>query len=124
MPVSAEVIGSLSGYELKENCVVNKGFYCVLGGCRDDSPKTYPTPAEAWEACVVEYGLRPMMTQVCRTCGSQDVQADSYSTWSVKDQDWEVSQTFDKGAYCNKCDGETRIIEVEYNEKHAAEDAA
>lgn len=49
---------------------------------------------------------------VCSTCGSDDVLCDAYATWNYHDQEWELSNCFDKGAYCNKCDGETRI-EVE-----------
>jgi hypothetical protein len=48
---------------------------------------------------------------VCAHCGSDDVLADAYAKWDVETQTWEVTQTFDKGACCNKCDGETRIEE-------------
>ena len=48
---------------------------------------------------------------VCSRCGSDDVLADAYAEWDVETQAWEVAQTFDKGGYCNKCDGETRIEE-------------
>ncbi len=36
-----------NGYELKQNTVVNPGFYWVKSGDRDDAPKTFDTPAEA-----------------------------------------------------------------------------
>jgi hypothetical protein len=48
---------------------------------------------------------------VCSHCGSEDVVADAYAEWDVDLQAWEIVQTFDKGAYCNQCDGETRIEE-------------
>jgi hypothetical protein len=48
---------------------------------------------------------------VCAHCGSDDVRADAYAQWDVETQKWEIAQTFDKGAYCSKCDGETRIEE-------------
>ena len=48
---------------------------------------------------------------VCAHCGSDDVRADAYAEWDVEAQKWEIAQTFEKGAYCNKCDGETRIEE-------------
>jgi hypothetical protein len=48
---------------------------------------------------------------VCSHCGSEDVFTDAYARWDVKSQAWEIAQTFDKGAYCNHCDGETRIEE-------------
>lgn len=49
---------------------------------------------------------------VCSHCGSEDVKADAYAVWSKTSQEWEVEDTFDKGAWCNDCDGETRINEV------------
>jgi hypothetical protein len=48
---------------------------------------------------------------VCSHCGSDDVRADAYAEWDVESQKWEIAQTFEKGAYCNECDGETRIEE-------------
>jgi hypothetical protein len=48
---------------------------------------------------------------VCSQCGSEDVFADAYAAWDADAQAWEVTQTFEKGGYCNKCDGETRIEE-------------
>lgn len=49
---------------------------------------------------------------VCRHCGSEDVLADAYAEWDVEEQKWVISNIFDKGAYCNSCDGESRIEEV------------
>jgi hypothetical protein len=48
---------------------------------------------------------------VCSHCGAEEVFADAYAQWNVESQAWEIVQTFDKGAYCNQCDGETRIEE-------------
>jgi hypothetical protein len=48
---------------------------------------------------------------VCAQCGSDEVRADAYAAWDVESQSWELAQTFDKGAYCDKCDGETRLEE-------------
>lgn len=50
---------------------------------------------------------------VCAYCGSREVQADAYAAWDFASQSWELVNTFDKGAYCEQCDGETRI-ETEY----------
>lgn len=55
---------------------------------------------------------------VCAHCGSDDVVADAHAVWSVENQDWEVAAVYDKGHYCNTCDGEARL-----NEK-AIQDAA
>jgi hypothetical protein len=67
------------------------------------------------QAIGAEVEERPMskrkVKMVCSQCGSEDVFADSYAQWDVESQSWEIAQTFDKGAYCNKCDGETRIEE-------------
>ena len=50
---------------------------------------------------------------VCSYCGSDDVLIDAYAQWNVEKQEMEVAQTFDKGHYCNQCDGECSIDEVE-----------
>ncbi len=50
---------------------------------------------------------------VCGTCGSTDVRCDAYGAWNEDAQEWEIAATFDKGAYCNACDGETSINEQE-----------
>lgn len=36
-----------NGYELKQNVVVNPGYFWVPPGDRDDHPTTFPTPEEA-----------------------------------------------------------------------------
>ncbi len=46
---------------------------------------------------------------VCTKCGSDDVLSDAYAAWDFSTQEWVLAQTFDKGAYCNKCDGEARL---------------
>jgi hypothetical protein len=48
---------------------------------------------------------------VCSQCGSDEVRADAYAEWDVESQSWELAQTFDKGAHCDKCDAETRLEE-------------
>lgn len=48
---------------------------------------------------------------VCGTCGSTDVFADAYAAWNTELQMWELDATFDKGAFCNACEGECRIKE-------------
>lgn len=55
--------------------------------------------------------MAKLIKMVCATCGSDDVKADAYATWNTETQEWECAQTFDKGAYCNKCDGETTLEE-------------
>ena len=43
---------------------------------------------------------------VCRECGSDDVIADASAFWSVKDQCWQVQDTYDKGGWCEACKGQ------------------
>lgn len=49
------------------------------------------------------------MIAVCRYCGSDDVLADAFARWNVDGQQWEIGDVYDKGAFCHKCDGETRV---------------
>ncbi|WP_035648684.1 hypothetical protein [Bradyrhizobium sp. ORS 285] len=51
-----------------------------------------------------------MKIAVCSTCGSDEVLADAYAAWAVTSQSWELAQTFDKGAYCARCDGQTKLV--------------
>ncbi len=57
--------------------------------------------------------MKPRIKMVCKECGSDDVLCDAYAVWDVDTQQWEVANTFDKGAYCNECDGETRLEQEE-----------
>ena len=50
---------------------------------------------------------------VCSQCQSDDVVADAYAAWDNDAQEWTVANTFNKGAYCNACDGETRLDWIE-----------
>lgn len=50
---------------------------------------------------------------VCKYCKSEDVLVDAYASWDYDLQKWELEQTYDKGAYCNSCDKETRVEEKE-----------
>ncbi len=56
---------------------------------------------------------RRKVRMVCKECGSEDVLCDAYAEWNYDKQEWVLQNTFDKGAYCNQCDGETRIVEAE-----------
>jgi len=49
---------------------------------------------------------------VCRDCGSTEVVSDATASWDTEKQDWAVHNTFDKGAWCDECDGETRLDAV------------
>jgi hypothetical protein len=49
-------------------------------------------------------------------CGSDDVLCDAYAEWDVLEQQWSLQNIFDKGAWCNACDGETTLKEVKLTE--------
>lgn len=53
----------------------------------------------------------PRVKMVCAHCGSERVHADAYAGWDVDQQEWVLEQTFDKGHYCDDCDGECRLEE-------------
>jgi len=56
---------------------------------------------------------------VCGQCGSDDVLADAYAEWDVGAQAWVVANVFDKGSFCNQCEGESRLREVVISEERA-----
>ncbi len=45
-----------------------------------------------------------ILLPVCNSCGSVDVKADAFATWDSERQEWQVSDTFDKGAWCEDCE--------------------
>lgn len=59
-----------------------------------------------------ETASRPRMSiikKVCGFCGSDDIRADAWASWSVEDQVWEVDTVFDR-AVCGTCGGATQAI--------------
>lgn len=52
------------------------------------------------------------VTQVCKTCGSDQVTQDALVEWSNELQQWEISSIL-QNADCSVCGGETRIEEQE-----------
>jgi hypothetical protein len=46
---------------------------------------------------------------VCSSCGSDNVKADAWAVWDVAAQQWTLSETFEKPAICENCDGECSI---------------
>lgn len=49
---------------------------------------------------------------VCSNCGSDDVRRDAWAIWNPHSGNWEAAELCDN-AYCNACDGETRLKEVD-----------
>lgn len=55
---------------------------------------------------------RKCIIYVCNVCGSDDVSRDAWADWDTLDQQWVLRAAFDH-AHCHRCDGETRLVEVE-----------
>lgn len=54
-----------------------------------------------------------MLRMKCSHCGSEQVLLDAWAEWDVQQQEWVLQNVFQQ-AYCETCDGETTINEVEY----------
>lgn len=54
----------------------------------------------------------PRIDMVCAHCGSSNVRRDAWAEWSLDDQDWVLGQVFDM-AYCEACECETSLIEMD-----------
>ena len=50
---------------------------------------------------------------VCSCCEGENVLKDAYSIWDIEDQDWVLFDTYDKGSFCEDCEGECSIEEVD-----------
>ena len=57
-----------------------------------------------------------LITYVCNHCGSDDVLADAYAQWNPEGRCWEVATTFDKGSWCNPCEGEATLEQIPLSE--------
>ena len=59
---------------------------------------------------------------VCDRCGSPNVSADAAARWDHEEQDWTVTNVFDKGHSCDDCGDECKIEweEGDYPEALAA----
>ncbi len=52
------------------------------------------------------------MKIICNTCKSENVARDANAAWDVNLQQWVLSAVFDQ-AFCNDCDSETTLEEVQ-----------
>ena len=41
--------------------------------------------------------------KVCSVCGSEDILFDSFATWNIEDQMFELHEVYDDGHFCNEC---------------------
>ena len=46
---------------------------------------------------------------ICTVCGSTDILVDAYAQWNETTQKFELFETFDKGHFCNNCEGECSV---------------
>jgi hypothetical protein len=49
---------------------------------------------------------------ICGNCGSGEVSRDAWANWDTREQQWVLGAVFDYG-HCHRCEGESRLIEVE-----------
>ena len=52
------------------------------------------------------------LQMLCQKCGSAEVVRDATASWNFTRQQWELAGDPCDDAYCEKCDAETKIIEV------------
>ena len=48
-------------------------------------------------------------TPVCSHCQSDDIVAQATVQWSNESQEWELANTFDQPAHCNRCNSACEI---------------
>ena len=51
-------------------------------------------------------------TFICAKCKSHDVVRDAWVEWDIEEQQWVLQNWFD-AAYCNDCDKECSLEEIE-----------
>ena len=51
-------------------------------------------------------------TPVCSRCESDDIISYVTAQWSNESQEWELANTFDQPAHCNRCNGACEITWV------------
>lgn len=54
--------------------------------------------------------------KVCSHCKSENVLFDAYAEWNEEEQKFELVEVYDKGHYCEDCDGECSIENIEIEE--------
>jgi hypothetical protein len=56
--------------------------------------------------------MEKRVSYVCAHCGSSTVLMDAWATWDTEQQDWVLHDTLTE-AFCQECEGETSLVEVE-----------
>lgn len=52
------------------------------------------------------------ITYICSMCGSSDVLMDAWAEWDSEQQAWALHDTV-TNSFCQRCHGETCLVEVE-----------
>jgi hypothetical protein len=55
-------------------------------------------------------GEAPRVEYACERCGGVAVTRDAWAEWSLENQVWILSETFDF-AFCHQCHREARLVE-------------
>lgn len=67
------------------------------------------TPTAQPAGAIGEAGGDEPQKPVCRSCGGDSVVIDGAARWNMAGQDWGLSGTYDASAYCDDCEGETKL---------------
>jgi hypothetical protein len=64
-----------------------------------------------------------LLLMVCGTCGSERVYRDAYVSWTPTTQEWDnIINVFDDAVCEGKCEGQTKIEEIDLEEKFPRSD--
>ena len=113
-PVAADKVGPMvQALELAEGFIAGfeddetqEGVDWLLATIRAAIPAT-PTAQPAGP--IGEAGGDEPQKPVCRSCGGDSVVIDGAARWNMAGQDWGLSGTYDDSAYCDDCEGETKL---------------
>ncbi len=67
-----------------------------------------PSPASGQPRIANRQATRS--TPVCSRCESDDIISYVTAQWSNESQEWELANTFDQPAHCNRCNGACEIV--------------
>jgi uncharacterized OB-fold protein len=62
----------------------------------------------------------PKINIVCSECGSSEVMRDAWCEWHIETQEWVVHSVYDH-AFCEACEAEAHLNEVELSDEKYAE---
>lgn len=68
--------------------------------------------------------LKRRVTFVCSHCGSEAVLRDAWASWDSTNQEWRLHGDPLDNCYCERCDGETSIVEKVLSEAQSSHEFA